>query len=151
MNEASSKSGAFCPNCGCEENEPEARFCMGCGCRLGSDLLAPPIPPKPQHQQGFSRGDYIFSSLLWTAPTYNAYCAVKADDLNRQFTVIEQGNSLPGPNDGRSRPTSSDAAVEAKDRNGRNGAWPAKFEPETYRSLGLLEPKDILTEEDRVL
>jgi serine/threonine protein phosphatase PrpC len=79
-----------CPNCGATENEPDARFCETCGARLGSALIALPTPPHPTDGAKLVAARFTIESLLWTAPTYNAYSASSKDSPGSTFTIIEQ-------------------------------------------------------------
>jgi serine/threonine protein phosphatase PrpC len=79
-----------CVNCGASGNESGASFCQVCGSRLGSSLLLPPPPPNLCDQGRTIGNRYRVDSLLWTAPTYNAYSASTLDAQGRLHTVIEQ-------------------------------------------------------------
>src|SRR5215471_14836498 len=87
-----------CPNCGAEEIEREARFCQACGCRTGSSLIAPPPAPVPRVWPASLGSRFVVNSLLWTAPTYNAYTASAAESGGgASYTLIERPLSLGDP------------------------------------------------------
>jgi serine/threonine protein phosphatase PrpC len=86
-----------CPNCGASENESDARFCQTCGSKLGSTLIVAPPPPAPCEPGKVIAERFKIESLLWTAPTYNAYSAVTEDDLASKHTIIEQRLVLEDP------------------------------------------------------
>jgi serine/threonine protein phosphatase PrpC len=79
-----------CPNCGASDNEPDARFCQTCGSKLGATLIMP-SPPPPACQPGKTIAErFTVQSLLWTAPTYNAYAATSQDAGASSYTIIER-------------------------------------------------------------
>jgi serine/threonine protein phosphatase PrpC len=153
MSEASSRSETLCPNCGHDQNEVDGVFCIGCGCRLGSGLLPPPTPPKPQPQKDHRAGAYVLNSFLWTAPTYNAYAASKIDDPNACFTVIELAKCSFSRNYPLASSSSgSQPAVRTgpKDRD-KTSAETVTADRPGFNVLGPLLPTEIVQEEDRVL
>lgn len=79
-----------CPNCGSAESEPDATFCQSCGSKLDSLLLKPPAPPEPCEPGKTIGGRFVLQSLLWTAPTYNAYEAIVQGSTSARHTIIEQ-------------------------------------------------------------
>jgi serine/threonine protein phosphatase PrpC len=79
-----------CPNCGNSGNESGSSFCQTCGVRLGSSLVPPPPPPNICEAGRVIAGRFRIESLLWTAPTYNAYSASAADSPETLYTIIEQ-------------------------------------------------------------
>jgi serine/threonine protein phosphatase PrpC len=79
-----------CLNCGSAENEPDAAFCQSCGLKLDSSLLNPPEPPEPCEPGRTIGGRFVLQSLLWTAPTYNAYEAIIQGSASARHTIIEQ-------------------------------------------------------------
>src|SRR5438270_4786337 len=79
-----------CPNCGSAESEPDATFCQSCGSKLDSSLLKPPAPPEPREPGKTIGGRFVLQSLLWTAPTYNAYEAMVQGSTSARHTIIEQ-------------------------------------------------------------
>ncbi|HKG22523.1 MAG TPA: protein phosphatase 2C domain-containing protein [Blastocatellia bacterium] len=81
---------SVCPNCGASDNGQDASFCQTCGSKLGSMLFLSPAPPEPRARGGIISGRYTVESLVWTAPTYNAYSAVSKDSPGSAFTIIEQ-------------------------------------------------------------
>jgi serine/threonine protein phosphatase PrpC len=80
-----------CPNCGASDNEADARFCQTCGAKLGSTLIQPLPPPEPCEAGKVVAERFKIQSLLWTAPTYNAYSATSlAEEAAPSYTIIEQ-------------------------------------------------------------
>src|SRR2546425_9719781 len=86
-----------CPNCGSADSEPDATFCQTCGSKLDSELLQPPAPPRPCEPGKTIAGRFTVESLLWTAPTYNAYEAVAQGSSSTRHTIIEQRLSFEDP------------------------------------------------------
>src|SRR5215475_6214677 len=86
-----------CPNCGSSDSEPDATFCQTCGSRLDSALLQPPAPPRACEPGKLIAGRFVVQSLLWTAPTYNAYEAIVEGTPPTRYTIIEQRLSLDDP------------------------------------------------------
>src|SRR5712691_3314742 len=80
----------ICPNCGSADSEPDATFCQTCGSKLDSALLQPPAPPRACEPGKTIAGRFIVQSLLWTAPTYNAYEAIVQGSTSARHTIIEQ-------------------------------------------------------------
>jgi serine/threonine protein phosphatase PrpC len=78
-----------CPICGASDNEPDARYCESCGSKLQTALVKPLPPPAPGELGKIVAGRFAIASLLWTAPTYNAYSAT-AQDSGAQCTIIER-------------------------------------------------------------
>jgi serine/threonine protein phosphatase PrpC len=78
-----------CPICGANENEHDARFCQTCGSRMDTMLVMSP-PPDPCERGKIIAERFTIESLLWTAPTYNAYSAASSDSHESGYTVIEQ-------------------------------------------------------------
>jgi serine/threonine protein phosphatase PrpC len=79
-----------CPNCGNSGNEAGSSFCQTCGVRLGSSLTPPPPPPNLCEAGRVIAGRFRIESLLWTAPTYNAYSAGATGSPETLYTIIEQ-------------------------------------------------------------
>jgi len=79
-----------CPVCGANDNEPEARFCQACGSKLGANLTMPVHPPSPSEPGKIVASRFKIQSLLWTAPTYNAYSATALDASGTAYTIIER-------------------------------------------------------------
>jgi serine/threonine protein phosphatase PrpC len=100
MDELSKKLETLCPNCGAEESEASATYCEACGCHLGATLFAAPQVPTPLDTSSTIASRFTVESLLWAAPTYNAYVARAADESG-VFTVIDQklaaSDPLSGP------------------------------------------------------
>jgi serine/threonine protein phosphatase PrpC len=90
MNEPTRNSDNACPVCGANDNEPEARFCQACGAKLGATLTMPVHPPSPAEQGKIVASRFKIQSLLWTAPTYNAYSAAALDATGATYTIIER-------------------------------------------------------------
>src|SRR5688572_24856909 len=86
----------ICPSCGASDSEPDATFCQTCGSKLDSALVRPPAPPPACEAGKTIAGRFTVQSLLWTAPTYNAYDAVGPGSQSTHHTIIEQRLS---PND----------------------------------------------------
>ena len=90
MNEPTRNSENACPVCGANDNEPEARFCQACGSKLGATLTMPVPPPSPAEPGKVVASRFKVQSLLWTAPTYNAYSATALDAPGAAYTIIER-------------------------------------------------------------
>jgi serine/threonine protein phosphatase PrpC len=90
MEEKNTNTKDTCPNCGSTESETDATFCQTCGAKLDSALLGPPAPPTPCEPGKTIGGRFIVQSLLWTAPTYNAYEATLQGSPQTTLTIIEQ-------------------------------------------------------------
>lgn len=95
MSEPMNNLEGACPNCGAGDNEPDARFCQACGSKLGVTLIMPSPPPPPCQPGKTIAGRFTVQSLLWTAPTYNAYAATAqaaaGEDAPRpSYTIIER-------------------------------------------------------------
>ncbi|HKP86733.1 MAG TPA: Stp1/IreP family PP2C-type Ser/Thr phosphatase [Blastocatellia bacterium] len=78
-----------CPICGASDNGPDARYCESCGSKLQTALIKPIPPPAPCEPGKVIGGRYAITSLLWTAPTYNAYAATE-QDTDARYTIIER-------------------------------------------------------------
>ncbi|HZM90621.1 MAG TPA: Stp1/IreP family PP2C-type Ser/Thr phosphatase [Blastocatellia bacterium] len=87
----------LCPNCGATDSEPDATFCQTCGSKLDSALIQPPAPPRPCEAGKTIAGRFTVQSLLWTAPTYNAYDAAVQGSPSTRHTIIEQRLSINDP------------------------------------------------------
>ncbi|MEN3335826.1 MAG: family protein phosphatase [Blastocatellia bacterium] len=90
MNEPTRNSDNACPVCGANDNEPEARFCQACGSKLGATLTMPVHPPSPAEPGKIVASRFKIQSLLWTAPTYNAYSATALETPDAAYTIIER-------------------------------------------------------------
>jgi len=86
-----------CPNCGATDSEPDSTFCQTCGSKLDSALIQPLAPPRACGEGKTISGRFIVHSLLWTAPTYNAYQAVAQSSPSSVYTIIEQRLSFSDP------------------------------------------------------
>jgi PPM family protein phosphatase len=122
-----------CPNCGSSESEPDATFCQTCGSKLDSALLHPPAPPAPRDPGKIIAERFVIQSLLWTAPTYNAYDAIVQDSSNSRHTVIEQRLSLNDPFAGVS-PVGPAGTMQGKVSGSLEEAAPA------FERFGLFKP-----------
>jgi serine/threonine protein phosphatase PrpC len=89
MDERLSRADGACPNCGTEEIERDAYFCQACGCNLDSKLIAPPPLLATREIGSVIAGRYTIKSLLWTAPTYNAYAIASTDQPANGLTLID--------------------------------------------------------------
>ena len=86
-----------CPSCGAVDNDPDATFCEACGWKLGSVLVQPLPPPEPCEPGKPIASRFAVKSLLWTAPTYNAYEAVTLGSPETFHTIIEQRLTVGDP------------------------------------------------------
>jgi protein phosphatase len=77
-----------CPCCGDNTNEADALFCQTCGSKLGSSLILAVSPPQPRQAGSVIAGRFKVESVLWSAPTYNAYAV--ADSEGALYMVLEQ-------------------------------------------------------------
>src|SRR2546422_1245730 len=102
-----------CTNCGSAENELDATFCQTCGSRLDSAVLRPPAPPVTCEPGKAIAKRFIVQSLLWTAPTYNAYDAHVQESPGSRHTIIEQRLGFADPFTDVS-PVSPPAAAKGK-------------------------------------
>src|SRR5690349_6127538 len=122
-----------CPNCGSADSEPDATFCQTCGAKLDSALLTPPAPPRACEPGKTIAGRFTVKSLLWTAPTYNAYEAFVQGDPSARHTIIEQRLSYEDPLAGVS-PVTPEGGTEGKISGSLEGAAPA------FERFGLFKP-----------
>src|SRR6185369_13358283 len=114
MEEKTVKLQDACPNCAAVDNEPDAIFCQSCGARLDSPLLRPPAAPRACEPGKAIAGKFVVLSLLWSAPTYNAYEAT-GSSTSSCHTIIErrpgltdqEGEASQTTPAGESRPTVS--------------------------------------------
>jgi serine/threonine protein phosphatase PrpC len=132
-----------CPNCGSGDSEPDATFCQTCGSRLDSSLLLPPAPPHACEPGKTIAGRFKVQSLLWTAPTYNAYDAVDQGSPATHYTIIEQRLSFNDPFAGVS-PVAPADEMQGK-VSGSLGDAAAAFE-----RFGLFKPIEHSSEGDDV-
>ncbi|HKA22423.1 MAG TPA: Stp1/IreP family PP2C-type Ser/Thr phosphatase [Blastocatellia bacterium] len=132
-----------CPNCGSSESEPDATFCQTCGSKLDSALLHPPAPPAPCEPGKIIAGRFVIQSLLWTAPTYNAYDAVVQGSPSSRHTIIEQRLSLNDPFAGVS-PVGPAGGMQGKVSGSLEEAAPA------FERFGLFKPIEHCVEGDDV-
>lgn len=133
------EESSLCVNCGATDNETDARFCQTCGMKLGSHLTTVPAPPTPSEEGTTVADKYILQSLLWTAPTYNAYAASYEDVT---FTVVEQ--SVGGSNPSDSDPVEDGKAIRRLVSGNLEDAAPA------FERFGLFKPVEQIEEGDRL-
>src|SRR6185436_1764640 len=142
MEEKKTNTNDACPNCGSTESEIDSTFCQTCGAKLDSSLLAPPAPPTPCEPGKIIGGRFVVQSLLWTAPTYNAYDATVKGSLETTLTIIEQRlnsiDSIAGasPVSGSDGPTKVSGSLEE--------AAPA------FERFGLLKPVEQTVENNNL-
>ncbi|HXG66637.1 MAG TPA: protein phosphatase 2C domain-containing protein, partial [Blastocatellia bacterium] len=142
MNEPLRESEKACPNCGSEENEPDAAFCQTCGSKLGTVLVPPPLPPPPCDAGKLVAGRFTVESLLWTAPTYNAYSATAKDAPGTAYTIVEQHFNLDDPLLDLSLISGNSTAPEKKTTG--------QQEPtRSFERLGLLRPTEQAVEDEQ--
>ncbi len=96
MNEALSQAENLCPNCGAG-NEADATFCQGCGLRIDSNVSITSPLTRPLPSSTVIADRFRIKSLLWSAPTYNAYSACLPDAGDPIYTVLERPVSLGDP------------------------------------------------------
>ena len=133
----------LCPNCGATDSEPDSTFCQTCGSKLDSALVQPPAPPRPCEPGKTIAGRFTVQSLLWTAPTYNAYEAVVEGSLSAGHTIIEQRSSLNDPFAGVS-PVTPAGGTEGKVSGSLEEAAPA------FERFGLFKPIEHSIEGDDI-
>src|SRR4030095_6589801 len=133
MDEKSKQLQDACPNCGSADSEPDATFCQTCGSKLDSALVHPPAPPSACDPGKTIAGRFVVQSLLWTAPTYNAYEAVVGGNSSSRHTIIEQRLSFDDPLAGVS-PVTPEGSEEGKVPGSLEGAAPA------FERFGLFKP-----------
>jgi serine/threonine protein phosphatase PrpC len=143
MEEKQTHLDETCPNCGSSESEPDATFCQTCGSKLDSALLHPPAPPAPCEPGKTIAERFVIQSLLWTAPTYNAYDAVVQGSPSSHHTIIEQRLSLTDPFAGVS-PVAPAGGMQGKVSGSLEGAAPA------FERFGLFKPIEHAIEGDDV-
>ena len=133
----------ICPNCGASDSEPDATFCQTCGSKLDSALVRPPAPPPACEPGKTIAGRFTVQSLLWTAPTYNAYDAVVQGSPSTRHTIIEQRLS---PNDPFADvlPMTPTGDLQGKVSGSLEDAAPA------FERFGLLKPIEHSIEGDDV-
>lgn len=133
----------ICPNCGSADSEPDATFCQTCGSKLDSALLQPPAPPRACEAGKTIAGRFIVQSLLWTAPTYNAYEAAVQGSSSSRHTIIEQRLSLNDPFAGVS-PVTPAGGAQGNVSGSLEEAAPA------FERFGLFKPIEHSIEGDDV-
>ena len=143
MDENSKQLQESCPNCGSADSEPDATFCQTCGSKLDSALLHPPAPPGACEPGKTIAGRFVVESLLWTAPTYNAYEAVVEGSSSSRYTIIEQRLSFDDPLAGVS-PVTPTGGDEGKLPGALEGAAPA------FERFGLLKPIEHAVDGDSI-
>src|SRR6185503_19344370 len=90
MDETMNNLENACPICGASDNGPDARYCESCGSKIGTALIKPIPPPNPCELGKVIAERFSITSLLWTAPTYNAYSATAQDSPGAEYTIIER-------------------------------------------------------------
>src|SRR6185369_16489373 len=132
MEEKTVKLQDACPNCAAVDNETDAIFCQSCGARLDSPLLRPPAAPRACEPGKAIAGEFVVQSLLWSAPTYNAYEAIRSSTSSRH-TIIER---RPGLTVQESESSQATPAGEARPRvsGSLEEAAPA------FERFGLIKP-----------
>ena len=143
MKEETRGSEDACLNCGSAENEPDATFCQSCGLKLGSSLLNPPAAPEPGEPGKIIGGRFVLQSLLWTAPTYNAYEAIVQGSASAHHTIIEQRVSSDN------RIASASPVMPPSGSQGRVSGSLEEAAP-AFERFGLFTPVEQLTDADRV-
>ncbi|MFY9571941.1 MAG: Stp1/IreP family PP2C-type Ser/Thr phosphatase [Blastocatellia bacterium] len=143
MEEKSSHLEDACPNCGSSDSEPDATFCQTCGSRLNSALLPPPAPPEPCEAGRTIAGRFAVQSLLWTAPTYNAYEAAVQGSPSTRHTIIEQRVGLEDPLAAVS-PITPDGGSEGRVSGSLEEAAPA------FERFGLFKPIEHAVEQNSI-
>jgi serine/threonine protein phosphatase PrpC len=128
-----------CLNCGADDNEADARFCQTCGMKLGSKLIAPPMPPVPCEVGTKIDQRFVVDAFLWAAPTYNAYSAFSVADNQHRFTIIEQGDAVD-----YAQVEDGDKASKRLVSGSLENAAPI------FERLGLLKPVEQLHEGQKV-
>src|SRR5262249_11956375 len=135
MEETSKQSATACPHCDSTVQEADAVFCQTCGWKLDTALLRPTRPPNPSEPGRVIVGRFVVGSLLWTAPTYNAYEATAQDAPATRYLMIEKRQSFEsgGSSDGPTQNSSSNSLEEAAS---------------AFERFGLLRPVEQIVEDD---
>jgi serine/threonine protein phosphatase PrpC len=97
MEEPLKDLGNVCANCGAGDNEADSRFCQTCGSKLDTALVQPVPPPPPCEPGRVVAGRFVIQSLLWTAPTYNAYSATSKEPGSPSYSIIEKRLAINDP------------------------------------------------------
>lgn len=120
MEEKTVKLQDACPNCAAVDNETDAIFCQSCGARLDSPLLRPPAAPRACEPGKAIAGEFVVQSLLWSAPTYNAYEAIRSSTSSRHTIIerrpgltVQEGDASKATPAGETRPRVSGSLEEA--------------------------------------
>lgn len=135
MEESLEPSGTACPQCGSGVNEADAAFCQSCGWKLNTALLRPTPPPNPSEPGRIIGGRFVVESLLWTAPTHNAYEATTRSAPSTRYLIVEQRyifESAVSP-EGPTQGSSSNSLEEAAS---------------AFERFGLLRPVEQIVEGD---
>ena len=133
MEERSRHLEDACPNCGSVDSEPDATFCQTCGAKLDSGLIKPPAPPVPCEPGKTIAGRFVVQSLLWTAPTYNAYDVTVQGSPSSLHTIIEQRLSVDDSRAGVS-PVTEAGSTQGRVSGSLEEAAPA------FERFGLFKP-----------
>lgn len=132
-----------CPNCNSTDNELDATFCQTCGSRLDSALLHPPAPPTACEPGKTIAKRFMVQSLMWTAPTYNAYEAYVQMSPSSRHTIIEQQLGSADPLAGVI-PVSSPISAQGSVSGSLEEAAPA------FERFGLFKPVEHTVEGSNV-
>lgn len=134
-----------CPNCGAADNMSDAQFCQTCGSKMGSGLIPSPAPPTPCEAGKVVAGRFTIESLLWTAPTYNAYSA-RSEESTAYYTILEQQPGFESPLSRISESPSSEPEGSARGKvSGALEEAGAAFE-----QFGLIKPVEHAVEGEKV-
>jgi len=115
------------------DSEPDATFCQTCGAKLDSGLIKPPAPPVPCEPGKTIAGRFVVQSLLWTAPTYNAYDVTVQGSPSSLHTIIEQRLSVDDSRAGVS-PVTEAGSTQGRVSGSLEEAAPA------FERFGLFKP-----------
>ncbi|PYP86709.1 MAG: Stp1/IreP family PP2C-type Ser/Thr phosphatase [Blastocatellia bacterium AA13] len=145
MSDVLSQAENLCPNCS-TGNEADATFCQGCGLRIDSNVsvTAPLTRPLPAFAAIAER--YRIKSLLWSAPTYNAYSACPIDAGDPLYTIFERPLSLGDPFSGILGENGSDQSRVSQTRVEEL----LKEAGAALERFGILKPQERVVQDDKV-